>query len=304
MVVEWTDAAYAKVNAALLVGACRSDGYHPVATVIQRLELHDRVEIRVERRRKGELEIEATADVAGVPSGEKNLAWKAAMSLAPQLEAAGYGNARVEIRLEKQIPIAAGLAGGSADAASVLAGLNRRLALGIGEEELMAKAAELGSDVPACLIEGTTLCTGRGEQVRAIASPRLWWVLANPQGGLAVGDVYREYDTLQEANGESPRAPQELEQDIAPVVEAFAQGDAARVARVLRNDLQEAASRLHAGIAPLLAKMKEQGALGALVSGSGPTVAGLAPDAACARRIAEALAKGGNWVWWGAGLAS
>lgn len=304
MIVEWTQAAHAKVNVALHVGECRPDGYHPVATVIQRLELHDEVQFRVARRPAGGLEIVVTADQPGVPSGKPNLAWKAANLLTPELEAAGYGDARIEIHLQKRIPVAAGLAGGSADAAAVLDGLNRRLGLSIDDETLMTRAAALGSDVPACLVGGTVLCTGRGERVRSIASLKLWWVLANPGGELSVGDVYREFDGLERAKGAAGRGPHQLEAAIRPLVDALARGDLTQVAACLHNDLQEAASRCHVGVAPLLAQMNEQGTLGALVSGSGPTVAGLVPDPATAQRIAAALAEAGHWVWWGAGLAS
>lgn len=306
MIVQWTEAAHAKVNLALFVGTLRPDGYHPVATVIQRLELHDRVELRVERGegRKGQgLEVRVSADRPGLPQGAQNLAGKAVLHLAPELEAAGYGDARVEIRLEKRIPVAAGLAGGSADAAAVLAGLNRRLGLGLDREALMAKAAALGSDVPACLVHGTVLCTGRGERVQRIPAPRLWWVLANPGGELPVGDVYREFDALISSGERESRNPGRLEADVAPLIEALARGEAKEIAPRLRNDLQEAACRRHAGIGPLLARMREAGALAALVSGSGPTVAGLAAGAREASRIAQELAGTGAWVWWGAGLA-
>ena len=205
MIAEWIQYAHAKVNVALYVGTCRPDGYHPVATVIQRLELHDRVEIRVQPRSSGILEISVSADRPEVPSGEQNLAWRAVDLLRPELEAAGYGGARIEIRLEKRIPTAAGLAGGSADAAAVLHGLNRRLGLGIGPGALMERAAELGSDVPACLVGGTLLCTGRGERVRPVSSPRLWWALANPGGELSAGDVYREFDELEQAGARPHR---------------------------------------------------------------------------------------------------
>lgn len=307
MILQWTEAAYAKINLALRVGALRPDGYHPVATVIQRLELHDRVELRVERgdgRTAGRLEVSVTADRSGVPEGAQNLAWKAAMLLAPELEAAGYGGARIEIRLEKRIPVAAGLAGGSADAAAVLDGLNRRLGLNLDPEALMAKAAALGSDVPACLVRGTMLCTGRGERVRPLAAPRLWWVLAKPGGQLSTREVYREFDALLLAKGEAGREPQQLEAELAPLVEALTRGEVEGIASRLYNDLQEAACRRHAGIAPLLARMREAGALAALVSGSGPTVAGLTADADAACRIAGELAQEGAWVWWGAGQGS
>lgn len=304
MIVEWTEAAYAKINLALHVGALRPDGYHPVATVIQRLELHDRVELRVERRKAGGLEVDVTVDRSDVPAGPGNLAWKAAMLLGPELERAGYGDAKVEIRLKKRIPVAAGLAGGSADAAAVLDGLNRRLGLGVGQETLMAKAALLGSDVPACLVRGTVVCTGRGEKVRRVRAPRLWWVLANPGGALSVGDVYREFDASPAGQGAAGRQPKQLEAELLPLLAALAQGEAAAIAGALHNDLEEAALRLHAGIAPLLAGLREAGALGALVSGSGPTVAGLAADAYDARRLAGRLAQTSAWIWWGPALAS
>lgn len=303
MTVEWIEAAHAKVNLALYVGGLRDDGYHPVATVIQRLALCDELEIRVERGSTGgNLKIRVTADRPGVPDGPRNLVWRAIELLRAELEAAGYGGGRVSVHIHKRIPVASGLAGGSADAAAVLAGLNRRLGLGLAGETLLEKAAQLGSDVPACLVDGATLCTGRGEKVRPIAAPALWWVLAHPGGALSAAEVYKEYDALW---GRKPSSScDDLESKITPLVRALAHEGVAQVARCLYNDLQEAASRLHSGIAPLLSEMRERGALNALVSGSGPTVAGMMPDAHSARQTAEALRAKGHWVWWGLSHAS
>ncbi|HLS91432.1 MAG TPA: 4-(cytidine 5'-diphospho)-2-C-methyl-D-erythritol kinase [Limnochordia bacterium] len=302
MAVEWIEIARAKVNLALHVGGLRDDGYHPVATVVQKLALHDELVIRVEPRSSGDLAIRISADRPGVPTGPENLAWRAVELLKAELRAKGYGRAAVLIHIRKRIPVAAGLGGGSADAAAVLAGFNRRLGLGLSLEALLEKAAALGSDVPACLIDGAALCTGRGEKVRPIASPMLWWVLAHPGGRLSTADVYKAFDALREVG--SSKSESDLAEEVAPLVSALACQGVAQVARYLYNDLQEAASRLHSGIAPLLAEMRAQGAINALVSGSGPTVAGVMPDARTARRAAEALQGKGFWVWWGFSHAS
>lgn len=305
--LRWRVRAFAKVNLALYVGARRADGYHPVATVIQRLALYDRLEISVEKRSAPGLEIRVWADVPGVPENEENLAGKAVRLLAPELARAGYGGARVTVRIEKRIPAAAGLGGGSADAAAVLESLDQRLGLGIGREALARRAAALGSDVPACLYQEATVGTGRGERVQPVAAPVLWWVLAHPGGALRTGDVYQAYDGLRPPRP-GPEAPggedERLRSAVEPLVRALSNSNVAEIANNLYNDLQEAACRLRPDIEPLLEAMMAQGALGAIVSGSGPTVAALAPSPAMAERIAAALSSGSAWTWWGPGLAS
>jgi len=301
MILRWSALAHAKVNLALYVGKRRPDGYHPVATVIQRLALHDRLEITVERDAAAELDVRVTSNLASVPADRENLAGRAVELLKPELDRAGFGNARIFIRIEKRIPVAAGLAGGSADAAAVLASLDRRLGLGIGREELLRRAAALGSDVPACLFEGATLGTGRGEHVRPVRAPVLWWVLAHPGGALLTREVYEAFDA-----GPSVAWNEEAEllEALKPLVDALLKNSVAEIADRLYNDLQEASCNLHRGIGPLIHRMMAEGALGAIVSGSGPTVAGLAPSAAGARRIARVLSKTGVWTWWGPGQAS
>ena len=302
MIVRWSALAHAKINLTLRVGGRRADGYHPVATVIQRLALHDRLEIAVEKGAGRGLEILVASGAQGVPADRQNLAGRAVELLEPELARAGFGGATVRIRIQKRIPVAAGLAGGSADAAAVLASINRRLGLGLGQEELVRRAAMIGSDVPACLFEGATLGTGRGEKVRPIAAPVLWWVLAHPGGALMTREVYQAYDASRPAPVDDDG--QGLAAALEPLVRALGNPAVAPIARCLYNDLQEPACRLHRGIGPLLAAMMDQGALAAIVSGSGPTVAGLAPDARSARRIARSLSEAGVWTWWGPGQAS
>lgn len=299
MKVRISALAHAKVNLALHVGRRRPDGYHPVATVIQRLALHDRLEITLEPSASG-WQVQVASNCASVPRDRDNLAGRAVELLREELSQAGFGDARVSVRIEKRIPAAAGLGGGSADAAAVLWAIDRRLGLGIGREELARRAATLGSDVPACLYDGAVLGTGRGEKVKPVAAPVLWWVLANPGGGLSTREVYQAFD----ASTGAYKSEAELEAALEPLLRALSKPTVAQISECLYNDLQEAACRLHGGIEPLMRRMAAEGALGVIVCGSGPTVAGLAADWAAARKIACSLARTGAWTWWGPGQPS
>lgn len=302
------------------MGPRRADGYHSVVTVIQSLELHDRVRIRLRDNNthpshpadpyveKGSIGISVRSRHPGVPDGEKNLAWLAVEKLIPHLVAKGYGGHTVEIEIVKDIPVAAGLGGGSSNAAAVLRTLNQRLALGLSMDRLLEIGAQLGSDVPACIIGGTTVCWGRGEKCMPLPAKPGWWVLANPGGTLGAGQVYTAYSAGNKApenkiafeesmEGESDRSPLELVPEQMRA--ALASGDVASWTPFIHNDLQEAACSLHSGISPLLKVMHKAGALTCLVSGSGPTVAGTARDEAHAQAIAEKMRGHAPWVWWG-----
>lgn len=293
---EWFEKARAKINLFLGVGPRRDDGFHPVATVIQPLELCDLLYFRVLTGRGGdgdEFSLRVVVDRPEAPDGPENLAWQAVKLLEPRLTAVAPEVSAIELKIEKRIPVAAGLGGGSADAAAVLVGLNRRLGLGLSQGELERLGAMLGSDVPACLAEGSVLCTGRGEQVQPLEAKPMWCVLAKPQGGLSTGAVYAEYDKVYPSGAaRGLTVPRGL-------FDALRRGDPSALAPYLRNDLQDVAAQLHPGVLPLLAELRQSGAVAALLSGSGPTVFGLVESEMAARSVASRMKQVAGWAWWG-----
>ncbi|MBC7228910.1 MAG: 4-(cytidine 5'-diphospho)-2-C-methyl-D-erythritol kinase [Actinobacteria bacterium] len=255
--------APAKINLYLEVGARREDGYHGVRTVMQAVDLCDRVEVEVVGGR-GTVALEVKGEA---PAGEDNLCHRAARAF---LEAAGV-RWDVRMRLEKRIPLAAGLGGGSSDAAAVLRGLNFLAGEALAGEELLRLAASLGTDVPFFLVGGTALGEGRGERVTPLVqAPPLPLVLANPGVPLPTPEVYRRFDEV--GGGEPPRG------GVEAMGEALRGGEVRRVASLLFNSLQPAACALMPQVGALLEHALWAGAEGALVSGSGPTVFALAGD--------------------------
>lgn len=272
----------AKVNLHLAVGNLRGDGYHELISVFQALSLTDEVTVAATDDPGVQVYGEGAATV---PTDERNLAWRAVLLLA---EHAGRRPA-VRVVLRKTIPVAGGMAGGSADAAGTLVALAALWRLDISREELAELAARLGSDVPFALCGGTALGTGRGESlVPVLARPTFHWVIALDRGGLATADVYRELDRLR-AQG-SP--PQRLG-DVEPLLEALASGDPRRLALLLGNDLQAAAVSLRPSLRRTLRAGVDAGALAGIVSGSGPTCAFLCTGADAAVRVAAELAGAG-----------
>jgi 4-diphosphocytidyl-2-C-methyl-D-erythritol kinase len=268
--------APAKINLHLSVGPLREDGFHAVTTVLQALSLYD--ELTAEPA--GRLSAVVSGEGARlVPSGSDNLATRAAKLLA---ERAGVAP-KAKLRIRKMIPVAAGLAGGSADAAAALVACDQLWGTGFEREELLALAAELGSDVPFSLSGGIALGTGRGERLSPVlARGSYHWVLAFSDLQVPTPDVYAEYDRLTAAR---PRLAAEPDAVLA----ALRTGDAVALAAALHNDLQDAALRMAPGLDKVLGAAEELGALAAIVSGSGPTCALLARSAADAISIASRL---------------
>lgn len=267
----------AKLNVGLAVGSRRPDGYHPIDTIFCALELDDTVS--AEPADSLRLTI-AGPEAGSVPSDERNLAWRAAELLA---ERAGCRPA-VALRIDKRIPVAAGLAGGSADAAGALLACDRLWQLATPAARLRELAAELGSDVGFALAGGLARGGGRGEQLTELEGPALHWVLAAATGELSTAAVYAEFDRQRPTAGE-PRLPDAL-------IEAVRAGDPSGLAPLLRNDLQPAALALAPYLTQTLAAGQVAGALAGLVSGSGPTCAFLAADAGHARELAGKIATG------------
>lgn len=273
--------APSKVNLHLGVGDLRADGYHELTTVFQALSLSDDVEIAPAASLTVRVSGEGAADV---PTDRTNLVSKAAVRLAHQAGRAPL----VEISIRKGIPVAGGMAGGSADAAAALVGLNELWDLGLSRDELAAVGAELGSDVPFALYGGTALGRGRGEKLLPVLSRNSFhWVLALAKGGLSTPGVYRELDRLRE-QGVPPRLgePQQL-------MQALASGDPELLAPLLGNDLQAAALSLKPELRRTLRAGVTAGALAGIVSGSGPTCAFLCESEEAAVSVAAELSGAG-----------
>lgn len=273
----------AKINLALCVGPPRADGFHPLATVYQAVSLFD--EIQAVWDEPGVFTVAVTGEGASqVPCDDRNLALRAA-----RLLAARYGEGQplgVALSIQKSIPVAGGLAGGSSNGAAALLACADLWALDVSLEEMLALAAELGSDVPFALLGGTALGGGRGEQVApALARGSYHWVLGFGWTGLSTPAVYRTYDELR-PDAAKPEVPAEL-------MAALRAGDAVRLAKALVNDLQEPAFHLQPQLRRTLETGMDYGALGGIVSGSGPTCAFLVASEAAAIDLCVALTADG-----------
>lgn len=319
----------AKINLFLAVRGLRADGYHELTTVLQTLSVFDTVAARLagppgrseHPAARRSMALEVGCDVSGVPRGGDNLALRAARLLGERTrvlaaeeptEGAGQAvtgddpqggqpgepdrgaavslgaaewlpdsGARTAIELRKAIPVAAGLAGGSADAAGTLLALNQLWGCDLDAAELRELAAELGSDVAFCTVGGTALATGRGEATaQVLCRGRFHWVVGLDPAPLSTAEVYRAWD--------AHCAPSEAEPEA--VLAALVAGDPEALGAALRNELEPAAQRLRPELADRQQALMEAGALAAVVSGSGPTLLGLARDAEHARQVADAVA--------------
>jgi 4-diphosphocytidyl-2-C-methyl-D-erythritol kinase len=261
--------APAKLNLCLFVGPLRTDGLHEIRSIFQPLDLADRIEVTED----------AAEDEVLCPTVDgPELASRALEALRER----GWNGPHLRIEIDKRIPVAAGLGGGSADAAAVL-----RLAEGdLGIEVLRAIGAELGADVPSQLDPRPALVSGAGERVQALGAPGVYGIVLIPfEPGLPTGDVYAELDRLG-----SVRDPDELVEIEERLLEAAAGGDTPhRYEHLLVNDLQPAAISLRPEIAGAIEALEGAGAARALVTGSGPTVFGLFEDVAAAQRARESL---------------
>lgn len=273
----------AKINLALKVGPSRSDGYHALATIYQAVSLHDQVV--ADWAEPGEFVVTVSGEGAGsVPLDHRNLALQAARLLVRT-----YGpndGLGVTLSITKSIPVSGGLAGGSADGAAALLACAALWDLDLSEDELRGLAGLLGSDVPFALLGGTAVGRGRGEQVApALTTGTYHWVLAFGWHGLSTPAVYRHFDE-QNPKPDMPEVPPEL-------MNALRAGDPAQLGRTLSNDLQAAALDLQPQLRQTLQAGLEYGALGAMVSGSGPTCAFLVASEAAAVELGVALSAEG-----------
>ena len=272
----------AKVNLQLSVGAPRPDGFHDIATVFHAVSLYDDVTALPGDHLT--VSVEGT-DEAEVPTDESNLAWVAARALAQHTGVPP----RAHLHIHKSIPVAAGLAGGSADAAGALLALDRLWETHLDRDELEFVAAQVGSDVPFGLLGHTAVGLGRGEQLTpALARGHFHWVLAFATKGLSSADVSSELDRLRK--GSVLAEPRVLDS----VMTALRSGDAVKLGSCLSNDMQRAAVSLYPDLAMTLDTGDEYGSLGSLVSGSGPTCAFLARDEEHALDLAVGLTSSGT----------
>lgn len=263
--------APAKINLTLDVLYKREDNYHEVEMVMTTIDLADRIGLSL--RQDGKIVLSSTDQF--VPTDQRNFAYQAARLLQQRFKI----SAGVTIKIEKEIPIAAGLAGGSTDAAATLRGLNVLWQLNLTLDELADIGAEIGSDVPFCVYGGTAHATGRGEQIREIsAPPTCWVVLAKPKVGVSTADIYGGLNLTQVKHPNT----QEM-------LRAIEQCDYKAMCRELGNVLEDVTLKLHPEVVKIKSLMERSGADAVLMSGSGPTVFGLVDSEIRVSRIVNAL---------------
>jgi 4-diphosphocytidyl-2-C-methyl-D-erythritol kinase len=279
----------AKINLQLTVGPLRPDGYHDLVTVFHAVSLSDEVTVvpagLEDSGTSGDSIVTSGEGADQVPADGDNLALRAVRALRAKTGVTGA----VRVSIVKRIPVAAGMAGGSADAAGALVACNELWGTGLSAGELSEVAAQLGSDVPFSLVGGTAVGRGRGEQLTPALAPQAayHWVLAYAEGHLSTPLVYKTLDQLREGQSVSP--PQ-LSDELMGALRA---GDPGRLGAALSNDLQAPALALFPALRKTLDAGREMGALGALVSGSGPTCFFLARDAESATDLAVQLSGAG-----------
>ena len=288
MTIAWADEAVhvrapGKINLFMRVGAVQPDGYHDVATAYQAVSLYE--DVRAWSDDEFSVSFAGSIDTSGLVTDGSNLAIKAAKLLARTVGVPGG----VRLEIEKNVPIAGGMGGGSADAAATLVACDALWGTGLPKEELHALAAKLGADVPFALTGGTAIGTGRGDRLSpALATGSFHWVLAVAEFGLSTPGVYRELDRRREGfpDLDPGSAPPAVE---ARVLQALRAGDPRLLADALHNDLQAAAIGLAPGLGGILELGELHGALAGIVSGSGPTIAFLVDGADTAIELQVAL---------------
>ena len=296
-----------KVNLFLALGAARPDGYHPLNTIFAQIGLTETVTVTplqsmattasqpasaasavpaqpdpaLATQSTPRIELALTRPDSNVPLDSTNLAYRAAQAVAQQAAQRGLGTPDVRILLDKAVPVAGGMAGGSADAAATLKACNEFWQVGLSLEELAQLGAQLGADVPFGLYGGVALGTGRGDLIEPLkAAPGPYhWTFALQHKGLSTAAVFKHFDATVQAPPEADMPPEQL-------LAALEVGDVAQVSRHIRNDLQATAIELRPELGQLIDLAERAGALAAMVSGSGPTVAALSASRAVAERVA------------------
>lgn len=278
--------AAAKINLHLGVGAVRDDGFHPLDTVYQAISLYDDVTLTTGASTDLVLTAADHVDAAAVPLDASNIAIRALASIRARTGLPGHER----IDLAKAIPVAGGMAGGSADAAATLLAFDRLHDAGLPDDVLLDLAAALGSDVPFSLLGGTARGRGRGEVVEPLDDRGTWWWVAVPADvGLSTPEVYRHFDRLFPQALSEPAEPADL-------LSALASGEPLRLARALHNDLQAPALDLRPELGTLIDRGEGEGALRGLVSGSGPTCVFLCDSLDAAHAVVAGLQGAGHDV--------
>lgn len=280
-----------KLNIFFAVGPLRPDGYHTVASVYQALNLLEVVSVE----RSETWEVETLGDLSAkqkamIPVAKNNLVVKAAYALAAK---AGISNPQpMKFQIQKQVPIAGGMGGGSADAAAALVSLNEAWCLGLSLDDLLEIAATLGADVPFSLLGGTALGTGTGTDLTPLSSISLNWVMVLSESILSTPVVFQKLDELRQARGENPT--EHPEPQVSNALLTALATDATSVALHMANDLHEPALELLPELRNLESLGERLGALRSMVSGSGPTFAMLTSDPEAAVRLASDLRQRGH----------
>ena len=273
-----TAVAHGKLNVFLRVLGSRADGYHDIETVLLPVDLHDVVTIR----ESGELTVEIVGGPGDLTAGPDNLAHLAARELAGT---AGVDRPGAHLRIEKRIPVASGMGGGSADAAATLRGLNALWKCGFGDAELAEVAAAVGADVPGRLGTGAVFADGRGDHVTPVHAATTWWVVKPFDLAVSSADAYAWWDQ-EPVTGPDPGV----------LIAALETGNVELLGLSAFNDLQRPVARRHPQIERTIAAFLEAGALGAVMTGSGPTVVALARHVGHAASLVEAI-PGSMAVW-------
>ena len=272
---EITEKAYAKLNLSLDVTGRRADGYHDLAMLMQTVSLCD--ELRLRFRDDGQ--VRANSNLRYIPGDERNLAVRAALRY---LEAAGESGQGLQIDLRKEIPVGAGMGGGSADAAAVLRGLNRLYGDRLDRRELETLAQQIGSDVAFCVAGGTALAEGRGEILTELAPmPDCWFVICKPNFSISTPELYKKLDT----------APVRIHPDTAGLLAAVAAGDLKALCRRMYNVFEEIGDRRLQTVREIKGRLLDHRALGAMMTGTGSAVFGVFEEEARARAACEALRR-------------
>ncbi|QKD82847.1 4-(cytidine 5'-diphospho)-2-C-methyl-D-erythritol kinase [Thermoleptolyngbya sichuanensis A183] len=282
--------APAKINLYLEIIGDRPDGYHELAMVMQSVSLADWVDLRA----NGIEQFRLSCDSPEIPADENNLAHKAAVLMAQRFPKAYAQFGGVDMTLHKRIPVGAGLAGGSTNAAAVLVGLDLMWGLGLTRMELQELAAELGSDVAFCIGGGTAIATGRGEQLDPLPSVDYLWVVLAKYRSLPISTAWAYKTYRQRFEGTYARDTDSLQQRLervhaGPMVGAIAQRDGSKIPELLYNDFERVVFPDYPKVAALKQQLLDLGAAGALMSGSGSTVFGLAHSQARAEALTAAL---------------
>lgn len=264
--------ALAKINLGLDVLGRRENGYHDVRMVMQSIYLYDNVKIE----KKNEPGITLSSNLYFLPSDEGNIAYKAADLLIKEF----HITEGVDIVLDKHIPVAAGMAGGSSNAAAVLFGMNRLFNLGLSTQELMERGVKLGADVPYCIMRGTVLAEGIGEELTELPQmPKCTVLIAKPPVSVSTKDIYQALDAKE--NIEHP--------DIDGIIDGLKEQNLKKIAACMGNVLEDVTIPMHPEIAEIKKVMLECGALNAMMSGSGPTVFGLFENRTDAKKAQEKI---------------